>query len=71
LILVIVVDLLGGGDAVQAAYSVLDAECILIRTTNSFSHNVSFLSMNDLEMREVQIHLFMYSLFKVHGILPP
>ena len=23
---------------------------ILIRTTNSFSHNVSFLSMNDLEM---------------------
>lgn len=38
MILVIVVDLLGGGDAVQAAYSVLDAECILIRTTNSFSH---------------------------------
>ena len=50
LILVIVVDLLGGGDAVQAAHSVLDAEYILIRTTNSFSHNVSFLSMNDLEM---------------------
>ena len=71
LILVIVVDLLGGGDAVQTAYSVLDAEYILIRTTNSFSHNVSFLSMNDLEMWEVQIHLIMYSLFKVHGILPP
>ena len=47
LILVIVVDLFGGGDAVQTAHSVLDAEYILIRTTNSFSHNVFFLSIND------------------------
>ena len=43
MILVIVVDLLGGGDAVQTAYSVLDAEYILIRTTNSFSHMIEDL----------------------------